>query len=205
MQNQIDSSKYMQKDLEHCKNELSNIAQKNEEFYANYNSTISNIYSEIDGVKIVCKINTLEFHDFFDRNIHKDMVDIYYGRLYADYADISIGLYRGYDTFITDRNDSANIMFREYGVLIGDHNTQEFKKLFDVKIGSMAYINTRYLERIHLECVGVLNGYNLGTYIADENGVMAEGRADYLMYTCDGRGGVLITLWDVILVEDYGN
>lgn len=171
----------------------------------NHENDISDIYSKIDnlgGGNTI--INGEEYRDFYDYNIHKDMRDIYYGRLYISKYDISVGLYRGSEQYITDRDDSANIIDRFDGceILIADHSNQEFSKLFNIKVGTKGYINSRYLERIHVECVNTFNGYNIGTGIVDENGKHIIGRADYLMYTCrNDSGGVFITLWNVVAKE----
>lgn len=168
----------------------------------NHRNDISNIYNMIDSLEETSEVvKGEEYHDFYDYNIHKDMRDLYYGRLYISKFDISVGLYRGNDQFITDREDSANIIDKFNGseILIADHSNQEFSKLFAVKVGTKGYINTRYLERIHVECVNTFNGYNTGTGIVDGDGKPIIGRADYLMYTCrNDSGGVFITLWNVI-------
>lgn len=201
------SSIYVVSLLDNIQYKIDNTNENFEFVYSeleNHRNDISNIYNMIDGSEETSEvIKGEEYHDFYDYNIHKDMRDLYYGRLYISKFDISVGLYRGNDQFITDREDSANIIDKFNGseILIADHSNQEFSKLFAVKVGTKGYINTRYLERIHVECVDIFNGYNTGMGIVDKNGNAVVRGADYLMYTCDSSGGVLITLWNVIVKE----
>jgi sortase (surface protein transpeptidase) len=138
-----------------------------------------------------------EFYTNSD-GVYVDLVNDYYGRLYIPDLNINVALYYSYDRYVTDRVDSANIFFfgDDFGYTITDHNSQEFAKLFDVKVGITGYIQHRYNGRIDIECVDVFNGYNNGR-IVDENGVDAMNRTDYMMYTCkDNETGVLICLWE---------
>ena len=194
MQSQIDDMKTnltsVRQELEGFKNELSD---------ANYDDEITDIYNKINELKELYEAD--RYHGFYDYNIQKDMYDIYYGRLYIPDLDISVALYRGNSQYITDRNDSANIIFsynNSLGTTIADHNNQEFLKLFYADVGTRGYINSRYLERVHIECTDVFNGYNTGRYIVNEDGKIVMGLDDYLIYTCNYSGGVFISLWNVI-------
>lgn len=134
-------------------------------------------------------------------HIYDDMAHLYYGRLYIPELNISVALYCGYEPYITDRIDSANIFFfgTDDGLTIADHNDQEFAKLLGVKTGMHGYIQNKYRGRIDIKCVDVFNGYNNGRCIVDENGVNAMNRAAYMMYTCRGSSThVIIALWDIV-------
>ena len=122
----------------------------------------------------------------------------FYGRLYVPDANIDVALYYGTQQYICDRQDSANVF--TYGVYdgehIADHNNQEFRKLFNVKVGMHGYIQLANGNIINIKCIKVLNGHNTGRSITDNNG-NAELDGDYLMYTCrNGWRNVRICLWD---------
>lgn len=142
-----------------------------------------------------------EEYNIDNDGIYKDMYDMYYGRLYIPDLNISVALYYGYEQYITDRADSANIFFfgDDDGFTIADHNNQEFSKLLNVKVGVKGYIEHKSFGRINIECIDVFDGYNNGRKIVDENGVNAMDRNDYMMYTCkkDSKK-VLICLWEKI-------
>lgn len=134
-------------------------------------------------------------------NSYSDWYDIYYGRLYIPEANISVALYEDDAQFITDRADSANIIFlgdsNDY--TIADHSNQEFSKLFKINIGTYGYIILKNGNVVSLKCVDIFNGHNNGVRIADENGVNADNRADYMTYTCmDNWRNVRICLWEII-------
>lgn len=125
----------------------------------------------------------------------------FYGRLYVPDAEIDVALYYGNDQEITDRRDSANIYTWEdyYGETIADHNNQEFRKLFDVMVGTKGYLQLANGDIVNIVCTNVFNGHNTVDLIVDENGEAAQGRSDYLMYTCRNRAyNVRICLWNKI-------
>lgn len=134
-------------------------------------------------------------------NSYKEWYDIYYGRLYIPEVNISVALYEDDAQFITDRADSANIIFLgdSDDYTIADHNNQEFSKLFNVNVGMYGYIELKNGNIISLKCVDVFNGHNTGVRITDENGVNADNRTDYMTYTCmDNWRNVRICLWEII-------
>lgn len=125
----------------------------------------------------------------------------FYGRLYVPDAEIDVALYYGNDQEITDRRDSANIYTWEdyYGETIADHNNQEFRKLFDVMVGTKGYLQLANGDIINIVCTDVFNGHNTVDLIVDEHGEAAQGRSDYLMYTCCNHAyNVRICLWNKI-------
>ena len=121
----------------------------------------------------------------------------YYGRLFIPDADIDVALYYGTQQSITNRQDSANIFSMSVfdGLYIADHNTQEFKKLSNVEVGMLGYIQFTDGSIVHIKCTEILSGRNTGKAIEDENG-NTNLDADYLMYTCvKGQRNILICLW----------
>lgn len=127
-----------------------------------------------------------------------DYSDNYYGRLYIPDVDISVALYYGAQQEICDREDSANIFCMSVfdGFYIADHNTQEFGKLANVKVGTKGYIRLFDDTIVGIVCTEILNGKNTGNYIVDEDG-NTNLDADYLMYTCqDTTRNILICLWE---------
>lgn len=81
------------------------------------------------------------------------------------------------------------------GLYIADHNTQEFKKLSNVKIGMTGYIKLTNGHILNIKCIDIIKGYNTGVYITDING-NTNFNADFLMYTCtDNSKNILICLW----------
>lgn len=140
--------------------------------------------------------------------VYEDFEHIYYGRLFVPDAGISVALYYGYQVYITDRVDSANIFsFEDFrGFTIADHKNQEFAKLYNVKVGMYGYIDNKYTGRIHIRCVDIFNGYNNGKYIIDENGANAMNMTDYMMYTCrNNTTNVLICLWEIVPSSEMTN
>lgn len=134
-------------------------------------------------------------------NLYSEWYDIYYGRLYIPEANISVALYEDDAQFITDRADSANIIFLgdSDDYTIADHKNQEFSKLFEINIGTYGYIILKNGNVVSLKCTDVFNGHNNGVRITDENGVNADNRADYMTYTCmDNWRNVRICLWEII-------
>lgn len=122
-----------------------------------------------------------------------------YGRLYVPDAMIDVALYNGYSQSICDRQDSANIFSfgLDVGKTIADHNNQEFRKLFSVKIGTQGYIELENGDIINIVCTNVFNGHNDGVYIVDEEGNNVMDVADYMMYTCrNGWQDVRVCLWE---------
>lgn len=162
----------------------------------NYDDEFEDIYNKIDELN---ELYQVRYHGFYDYNIYEDMSELYYGRLYIPDLDVNVGLYRGTNQYITDREDSANIfsLGKSFGTTIADHNNQEFSKLFNVSVGTKGYINNIHQQRIHLECTDVFEGYNTGSHIVNKSGIIVMGDDDYLMYTCNYSGGVLITLWTI--------
>lgn len=123
----------------------------------------------------------------------------FYGRLYVPNAMIDVALYKGNSQAICDRQDSANIfaLGLDEGKTIADHSNQEFRKLFDVTIGTDGYIELKNGDIINIVCTNVFNGHNNGVYITDEEGNNVMDVADYMMYTCrNGWRNVRICLWD---------
>jgi sortase (surface protein transpeptidase) len=146
--------------------------------------------------------DTSKPNDNYNVNIYEDMADLYYGRLYIPDLNIEVNLYYGWQKYITDRLDSANIFFfdDDEGFTIADHNNQAFANLHNVQIGTTAYINNKYLGRIDIVCVGTLTGYNITKAIVDENGNNAMKLEDYMMYTCienNVSNDVFICLWHI--------
>lgn len=136
-----------------------------------------------------------ETEPYEDNNYDED----YYGRLYIPNVQIDVALYGGIEQEICDREDSANLFtFGDFdGEYIADHNHQEFRKLFSVEKGMRGYIQLNNGDIINLECIDVLNGYNTGSAIVDEN-MNSDLDADYLMCTCrDGWENICICLWKV--------
>ena len=122
---------------------------------------------------------------------------IYYGRLCIPDVGIDVGLYYGAQQEICDRQDSANIFSMRVfdGLYIADHNTQEFGKLANVTVGMRGYLKLADGTIFPIICTEVLDGYNTGNHIVDQNG-NANLDADYLMYTCgNSRSNILICLW----------
>lgn len=123
----------------------------------------------------------------------------FFGRLYITDAMIDVALYTGNAQGICDRQDSANIfaLGLDEGKTIADHSNQEFRKLFDVKIGTQGYIELESGDIINIVCTNVFNGHNNGVYITDEEGNNVMDVADFMMYTCrNGWRNVRICLWD---------
>lgn len=123
----------------------------------------------------------------------------YYGRLYIPDAYIDVALYYGLSQAAADRYDSAAIHdYPPYkGEIIADHTTQEFHKLFSVKVGTTGYIVLENGDCINIECVEVHNGHNTGFTLTDESYKNVMGTHDYLAYTCrNGWMNILITQWD---------
>lgn len=123
----------------------------------------------------------------------------FYGRLYVPDANIDVALYYTNSQFITDRADSANLyMWATYsGEIIADHSDQEFRKLFNVEVGTEGYIRTYAGDIINIRCIEVLNGHNTGLDLTDEDGKTVMGTADYLMYTCrSGWQNIRICRWN---------
>lgn len=123
------------------------------------------------------------------------------GRLYVPDAQIDVALYRGYEQYICDREDSANLFtWGLYGCtyegeFIADHSTQEFRKLFSVKVGMTGYIKLENGDIINIVCTEIINGRNTGKQLTDEQG-NDEFDADYAMYTCrNGWQNIRICLW----------
>lgn len=131
---------------------------------------------------------------------HKDTEPIlnnYYGQLCIPEADINVNLYFGASQEICDQINSANIFSMSVfnGLYIADHNTQEFKKLSNVKIGMTGYIKLANGHILNIKCIDIIKGYNTGVYITDVNGNTSF-NADFLMYTCtDNSKNILICLW----------
>lgn len=122
-----------------------------------------------------------------------------YGRLYVPDAKIDVALYKGYYQSICDRQDSANIfsLGLDEGKTIADHNTQEFRKLFSVEVGTQGYIELTNGDIINIVCTDVFNGHNTGTIITDEEGNNVMDVSDFMMYTCrNGWRNVRICLWE---------
>lgn len=222
IQNQISDVKF---DLQSIYDKLERY--KNELSYTDYSDDIADIYDKIsDLYKIIesyyeqlsddeefTKSNE-EFskeesersdeeseadYDDYNDNIYDDMFDIYYGRLHISDLNISVALYYGNDTNITDRTDSANIFSRvtPSNFIIADHNNQEFSKLFGVKVGTKGYIKLKNGEILNIKCVSVFNGHNTEKELTDESYNSVMGMADYTMYTCrDNWKNVLICFWD---------
>lgn len=213
------------KELEDCKNDLSDVNYDKEiediynkinnlyETIESYNANLNNKDTEhientkdIEGIKEpstdnIDKNNTDKKEPDNNEHIYEDMAHLYYGRLYVPSLNINVALYYGWEQFITDRIDSANIFFfgDDDGYTIADHNDQEFAKLLGIKVGTQGYIQQKYLGRINIKCVDVFMGYNNGQLIVDENGINAMNRTDYMMYTCySDSTHVLICLWDIV-------
>ena len=123
----------------------------------------------------------------------------FYGRLYVPDAKIDVALYVGWAQGICDRQDSANIFSfgLDEGKTIADHSTQEFRKLFSVRVGTQGYIELKNGDIINIVCTDIFNGHNIGYAITDEDGNNVMDVADFMMYTCrnDWRN-VRICLWE---------
>lgn len=145
------------------------------------------------------QINTQTKTDNIENN--SDMSDLYYGRLHIPDAGISVALYYGWQQYITDRADSANIFsWPDYdSCTIADHNNQEFSKLFNVQVGTTGYIELKSGKIINIKCREICNGHNTGSYIIDEYGINMINKADYIVYTCiDHWTNIRICLWDMV-------
>ena len=132
-------------------------------------------------------------------NLYKNdkLLASFYGRLYVPDAKIDVALYRGYQQYICDRYDSANLFtWGVYdGEYIADHSTQEFRKLFSVEVGMTGYIKLENGDIINIICTEVTNGHNTGAGITDEYG-NSDLDADYVMYTCrNGWQNIRLCLW----------
>lgn len=132
--------------------------------------------------------------------IYDDMYNMYHGRLHIPNLNISVALYYSNKTYVTDRYDSANIFAikNPYNYVIGDHNNQEFSKLYGVKVGMTGYIELKDGEVVNIRCFRVLNGHNVVSDLTDASYNSITGIADYTLYTCrDNWKNVLICLWDI--------
>ena len=221
--NQIDevqtNLELAEQELENHKKEIDDIHNEIQKIYdaiskINNNNSQSNISNTNDNTSnkqnnSVSKPNNTTHQNNTNKNtntnynngIYNDIYNLYYGRLYIPNLNINVALYYGYDQYITDRNDSANIFFfgDDHGYTIADHNYQEFSKLFKITVGTQGYIQHQVRGKRDIRCVAVFNGYNNGRYIVNENGVNAMNRTDYMMYTCHYNSGkVLICLWNIV-------
>ena len=173
--------------------------------FSDIDNEISNIYSNISNLYEVNKSYDAIENEFIindaNNHIYEDLYDSYYGRLFIPDLDISVAMYYGKQTYITDRTDSANIfdIRNYYGLIIADHNNQSFYNLSNVEVGTKGYILTKYMDVISIECVDKFNGHNIGKFLVDEDDNMAMGRADYMMYTCrDNWQNIMICLWSAV-------
>lgn len=125
----------------------------------------------------------------------------FYGRLYVSDIDINVALYYDARQSTVDRQDSAAIFkLGPYeGLNIGDHNNQEFIKLFRVEVEMDGYMRLSNGDIVNIRCTDVFNGHNIGSAITDEYGTVVSGMSDILMYTCrDNSKNVRICLWEII-------
>ena len=84
---------------------------------------------------------------------------------------------------ICDAEDSAAIYSDGIGIVIADHNNQEFQFLSEVQPGDRAYI-LRGESILSLECEITFDGHNDGEGVTDADGVPATYYAEYICYTC---------------------
>lgn len=127
----------------------------------------------------------------------------YVGKLTIPDVDIELSLYSGWAQDITDRQNSANyftLSKKDHNhMIIADHKTQEFSKLYDVKVGMIGRIEFKDGCVEEIKCVKVLDGHNKLTSITDLDGKNLMEDEDYLMYTCkNGWWNIIICLWTVI-------
>lgn len=127
----------------------------------------------------------------------------YVGKLIIPDVGIDLSLYSGWAQDITDRQDSANYFTfsrnNHNNMIIADHKTQEFSKLYDVKVGTIGRIEFKDGCVEEIKCVKVLDGHNKLTRITDLEGKSLLEEEDYLMYTCkNGWWNIIICLWTII-------
>ena len=196
--------------IEYYEKEIQNISEKTQFWQEEINKLYEMNKSHANCVAMAVLMNEESvLADFYNRS-EQEQIEIYnddsvfanfYGRLYIPDAKIDVALYIGTSQRICDRQDSANIFSLgiEDGETIADHNNQEFRKLFSVKIGTEGYIVLENGDIINIICTDVFNGHNTGYCIIDEEGNNVMDDADYLMYTCrNGWRNVLICLWEKI-------
>lgn len=127
---------------------------------------------------------------------------IHYGVLSVPDAGLRVNLYDDCGQATADRPDSAAIFsFGQYqGKMIADHCNQEFRNLFNVRVGTTGTIQLDNGNAIRIKCVRVIDGYNTEFDIVDENHrSVLNTDTDYLMYTCrNGWQEIRICLWEVI-------
>lgn len=128
----------------------------------------------------------------------------FYGRLYIPDVGIDVALYNEYSQDAVDRKDSAYLwMFEPHpGITIGDHNNQEFGKLYDVTPGMKGYIVYPTGAMTVISCYDVFNGHNDTITLTDNDYNDVLGLADYTLYTClDHWTNVRICLWQFETIE----
>lgn len=119
----------------------------------------------------------------------------YIGRLIIPCANIDVALYWDSNVstsgmqYICDREDSANYFKGyEYGVIIGDHNYQDFKSLGDAYIGCEAYIKYADGTEESWICSNKFNGLHVndsyGVGIVDYNYNEVCLGQELTLYTC---------------------
>lgn len=122
-----------------------------------------------------------------------------YGRLVIPSADINVGLYCDSSQYVCDRPDSACFFPADpyRGMIIADHNTQEFSNLTSVSEGDVALIIQSNGSVSSMRCTSVFDGHNTGQIITDGSWNNVMGTGDYLTYTClDNWHNVCVCLWD---------
>lgn len=122
----------------------------------------------------------------------------FYGRLYIPDVGIDVALYNECSQDAVDRKDSAYLwVFKPHsGITIGDHNNQEFGKLYGVTPGMKGYIVYPTGAMTVISCYDVFNGHNDTITLLDNDYNDVLGLADYTLYTClDHWTNVRICLW----------
>jgi hypothetical protein len=207
-------------ELDELKSDIENMISQNESLIQQYEDMIQKYENMKNGINSIIEASQVHENcvaiamlinspsvlaDEYERT-EEEQAELYendeyfarfYGRFYVPDAKIDVALYYGNIQHACDRQDSACLF--TYGLFdgeyIADHNNQEFRKLFSVKVGMQGYIQLKNGDIINMECIDIFNGHNTGRAIIDENGNSAFD-ADYLTYTCrNGWRNIRICLW----------
>ena len=128
------------------------------------------------------------------------------GRLFLPSINTSVALYDAGQALesdiantqrIVDNYDSAAYMDKLFGpgLVIGDHRSQNFKRIGKLRPGHQAYIEYADGSRQYFECVSVdRHGKNFSDSMVDSNGVGAWDFDGMTLYACNDWDGVNVTL-----------
>lgn len=130
-----------------------------------------------------------------------------YGRLVIPRVNINVGLFQCdisesslSQQYVDAQDSAAYILHYGSNSVIGDHVTQAFSTMSNVKYGDIAYIVTGS-ETQRFMCVGVGTGRNRSNDLVDSDGTSLRQRSKdgIVMYTCkDVFGGIYYSLWQYI-------